>query len=66
MKRCATSTSWFFMKAKELAKALVKAAQEETKAKHGPGVHLDVSAWHVRIGRRKYLIRMQVINDVQQ
>ncbi len=45
----------------DIARLLVQAAQQETKAKHGAHTHLVVSAWHVKIGKRVYLISLQEV-----
>lgn len=47
----------------KIAALLVEAAQQETEAKHGKYVHLSVTAWHVKLGKRRYIVSMQEYDD---
>ncbi len=42
----------------DLAELLVKAVQQETKAKHGKAVHTAVTAFHVRFEKRLYIVSL--------
>lgn len=42
--------------AQDLAELLVKALQQETKAKLGKDVYTAVAAFHVRFGKRLYIV----------